>query len=47
MGFNSPFAGWLRQGIYNFGRDVLSKNYLGSVETAIFKLLNFLSMSRT
>ena len=30
MGFNSPFAGWLRQEIYNFGRDVLSKNYYDS-----------------
>ncbi len=30
MGFNSPFASWLRQEIYNFGKDVLSKNYYDS-----------------
>ena len=29
-GFNSPFAGWLRNEIYNFARDILSKNYYDS-----------------
>ena len=30
MGFNSPFSSWLRNEIYDFGRDVLSKNYYDS-----------------
>ena len=30
LGFNSPFAGWLRQEIYEFGKDVLSKHYYDS-----------------
>ena len=30
MGFNSPFATWLRQEIFKFGKDVLSKNYYNS-----------------
>ena len=29
-GFNSPFAAWLRQEIFKFGKDVLSKNYYDS-----------------
>ena len=29
-GFNSPFADWLRQEIFKFGKDVLSKNYYDS-----------------
>ncbi len=30
MGFNSPFAAWLRQEIFKFGKDILSKNYYNS-----------------
>ncbi len=30
MGFNSPFATWLKQEIFKFGKDVLSKNYYNS-----------------
>ncbi len=30
MGFISPFASWLRQEIYDFGKDVLSKQYYDS-----------------
>ncbi len=30
MGFNSPFATWLRQEIFKFGKDVLNKNYYDS-----------------
>ena len=30
LGFNSPFAGWLRKELYKFGKDVLSKNYYDS-----------------
>ena len=30
LGFNSPFAGWLRKEIYDFGREVLSKQYYDS-----------------
>ena len=30
MGFNSPFASWLRQEIYEFGKDILSKHYYDS-----------------
>ena len=29
-GFDSPFSSWLRNKIYDFGRDVLSKNYYDS-----------------
>jgi len=29
-GFNSPFAAWLRQEIFKFGKDILSKNYYDS-----------------
>ena len=36
MGFNSPFANWLRQEIYEFGKDVLSKHYYDSS-----KIINF------
>ena len=36
MGFNSPFASWLRKEIYDFGKDVLSKNYYDSS-----KIINF------
>ena len=36
MGFNSPFANWLRQEIYDFGKDVLSKHYYDSS-----KIINF------
>ena len=36
MGFNSPFASWLRQEIYDFGKDVLSKHYYDSS-----KIINF------
>ena len=32
MGFNSPFSTWLREEIYNFGKDVLSKHYYDSSE---------------
>jgi len=30
VGFNSPFAGWLRKEIYDFGKEVLSKHYYDS-----------------
>ena len=30
LGFNSPFAGWLRNEIYEFAKSVLSKNYYDS-----------------
>jgi len=30
LGFNSPFAGWLRKDIYHFAQQVLSKNYYDS-----------------
>ena len=30
MGFNSPFASWLREEIYDFGKEILSKNYYDS-----------------
>ena len=30
LGFNSPFAGWLRKDIYDFAHQVLSKNYYDS-----------------
>lgn len=30
LGFNSPFAGWLRSDIYNFAKDVLNKSYYDS-----------------
>jgi len=30
IGFNSPFAGWLRQEIFDFGKEVLSKHYYDS-----------------
>ena len=36
MGFISPFASWLRQEIYDFGKDVLSKHYYDSS-----KIINF------
>ena len=32
LGFNSPFAGWLRNEIYEFGKNVLSKDYYDSSE---------------
>ena len=32
LGFNSPFAGWLRDEIYDFGKYVLSKEYYDSSE---------------
>ena len=30
LGFNSPFAGWLRNELYEFAKDILSKNYYDS-----------------
>ena len=30
MGFNSPFASWLREEIFEFGKEILSKNYYDS-----------------
>ena len=36
LGFNSPFAGWLRGEIYDFGKEVLSKQYYDSS-----KIINF------
>jgi asparagine synthase (glutamine-hydrolysing) len=30
MGFNSPFASWLREEIYDFGKEILSKSYYDS-----------------
>ena len=36
LGFNSPFSGWLRQEIFNFGKEVLSKQYYDSS-----KIINF------
>ena len=30
IGFNSPFSSWLRNEIYNFGKDILSKEYYDS-----------------
>jgi asparagine synthase (glutamine-hydrolysing) len=30
IGFNSPFAGWLRKEIYEFGKEILSKQYYNS-----------------
>lgn len=32
LGFNSPFAAWLRNEIYEFGKNVLSKDYYNSSE---------------
>ena len=30
LGFNSPFAGWLRKDVYDFAQQILSKNYYDS-----------------
>ena len=30
LGFNSPFAGWLRDDLFNFASEVLNKNYYDS-----------------
>lgn len=32
LGFNSPFAGWLRNEIFDFAKEVLSKDYYNSSE---------------
>ena len=32
LGFNSPFAGWLRNDIYEFAKNILSVNYYNSSE---------------
>ncbi|MDC3036034.1 asparagine synthase (glutamine-hydrolyzing) [Candidatus Pelagibacter sp.] len=32
LGFNSPFAGWLRNEIYDFAKNILSKDYYDSSE---------------
>ena len=36
MGFNSPFAGWLREEIYDFGKEILSKYYYDSSDIINF-----------
>lgn len=36
LGFNSPFAGWLREGLFEFAKAILSKEYYNSSE-----LINF------
>ena len=35
-GFNTPFAGWLREGLFEFAKKILSKEYYNSSE-----LINF------
>ena len=30
LGFNSPFAGWLKNELYDFAKQILSKNYYNS-----------------
>ena len=39
MGFNSPFASWLRQEIYEFGKDILSKHYYDSSNIINFEFI--------